>query len=230
MNPQRIITKVLEKEQLHDNVWRLRLAIPKDVNFEFMAGQFMNIRVEGFVRRSYSIANPPHTNSYVETYVDTIPQGPGSKFCEQVEVGTEVDVLAPLGSFVYMPATRPVYFLATGTGITPLLSMIHHELETVKSGRRIELYYGVRYEQEFVEKSELEEWDKKYDNFNIHLYVSRSSEWQGNKGRITQGIQDLDVSDADAYLCGGLEMIRDMDELLKSKGMNADQIYFERFY
>jgi ferredoxin-NADP reductase len=225
----RFTAKLIEKVQLNSTLYKLALEAPEE-GIEFEPGQFMSIAVEGFARRSYSMANPPSDKKILVTYVDTTPQGPGSRFCEQVEVGADVDLLAPLGRFYYIPGTRPVYFFATGTGIVPFLSMIKHELAEIKSGRDIYLFFGVKEESSLIELETLKEFEQKYPNFHLHIYVSRSSEWQGNKGRITHGIADIQDQDMDAYICGGREMIEEVEQLLLDKGVPKEQIYYERFY
>lgn len=227
----RFTTKVTGKWKLAETLYKLELEVPEGHDFQFEAGQFMSILVEGFVRRSYSLANPPGERKKLVTYIDTIPQGPGSRFTEKVEVGNEVDILAPLGHFIYFPEQkRPVYFFATGTGITPFISMIRHELEELKSGRKVVLHYGVKFEEELVELEMFNKFVQNYPNFEIETYVSRSDEWQGNKGRMTGYISQGIPGDIDAYLCGGIEMIQDVEQLLLTQGVQKTRIYYERFY
>lgn len=219
------------KWQIAETLYKLEFEVPQEHPFEFEAGQFMSILVEGFVRRSYSLANPPQERDKLITYIDTIPQGPGSRFAERVNIGDKVDILAPLGYFLYIPEKeRPVYFFATGTGITPFFSMIRHELEELKSGRKIVLHYGVKFEEELIEIEMLNKLVQDYPNFELHTYVSRSDEWQGNKGRMTTYINQGIPADIDAYLCGGIEMIQDVEQLLVAQGVQGSRIYYERFY
>lgn len=225
----RFTSEVIDKVQLNPKLYKLVLKSPSP-KFEFEAGQYMSIAVEGAIRRSYSFANPPHENGSLVTYIDTTPAGPGSQFCERVEVGESVDVLAPLGHFYYIPDRKPVYFFATGTGIVPFLSMIRHELEEIKSNREVNLYFGVRYQSGLIELDLLNKLVQTYPNFHLNLYVSQDSEWEGNKGRITHGLGEMNQDDIDAYLCGGYEMITDIEQSLLLKGVPEEQIYFERFY
>lgn len=227
----RFQAKVAHKQQLHDHLYLLELSVPEDRDFQFIPGQFMSLAVEGMLRRSYSLANTPDDNKLMRTYIDTIPAGPGSRFAERVEVDETVDVLAPLGHFIYIEEkVRPAYFFATGTGIVPFLSMIKQELVNLRSGREVNLHYGVRYQEEFIELDNLRAWEQEFTNFNLQLYVSRSTEWEGNKGRMTEYIQQGIPDNADAYLCGGINMIQDVENLLLEQGVNGDNIYYERFY
>ncbi|MBL8015178.1 MAG: FAD-dependent oxidoreductase [Candidatus Doudnabacteria bacterium] len=225
----RFFTKVKSQQKVAADLVKLELVAPS--NFSFLAGQFMSVAVEGFVRRSYSLANPPHEAEVLVTYVDTTPGGPGSRFMQQVAENHEIDLLAPLGHFIYIEEKfRPAYFFATGTGIVPFISMIRHELETVKSGRQVVLHYGVKQEDHLLEKALWERLTQEFPNFAVHFYVSRSTEWEGNKGRMTEFINQGIPADIDAYLCGGMQMIQDVEALLLAQGVHGGNIYYERFY
>ncbi len=220
--------KIVEKQKLDVQLFRVRFDIGAPV--DFIAGQFMSLKVAGSARRSYSIANPPYENTYVETFVDTTPGGPGSIFFDNVEVGDTVGVLFPLGNFIYEEADNPVYFFATGTGIVPMLSMIKHELLSIKSSRKITLVYGVSYERQLIDNTVMSELAEAHENFELITYVSREEEWPGRKGRITQYIDDSLPKDSDCYICGGMEMIEDVENLLLQHGIDKSRIRYERYY
>ncbi|MFQ5493108.1 MAG: ferredoxin--NADP reductase [Candidatus Dojkabacteria bacterium] len=218
------------KEEVAKNTYRLEMSVPKGDSFDFTPGQFVNLLVAPNTRRSYSIASLPNGNGF-ETYANTNAGGPGSKFFESVKVGDKVEVLGPLGKFVYTESDRPVKFFATGTGVTPFISMIGYALEIEKTTRPIMLFLGFRHEEDVFPKDMLDEFKKAHDNFDYEICISKpTDEWEGRKGRITLCIVDIHEKDVDAYICGSQGMINDVQQRLVDLGIPDDQIYYEQFY
>lgn len=231
--PQRLQLRVTNLEWFTNDLVRVRFSLPQPLSFQ--AGQFMSVAVEGFVRRSYSIANPPHENDYIETYIDCTPGGPGSRFFLGLREGEVVDVMLPLGQFIYRQSHLPVMFFATGTGVVPFLSMIRHELEHIQSGRHITLFYGVREEDRFMVIDELDMLAHVNSNFQYHLFVSKPvsnllQNFGFRVGRFTQAIPEIDFAGTEVYICGGGAMISEVESMVLKHGASAKHIYYERYY
>lgn len=225
---QRIKAKVTQKEYLSPEIIRYRLETP--IKIDFQPGQFMSMAVEGYVRRSYSLANSPTENTFVETFTDITPMGPGSRFINDSQVGDLVDVMVPLGKFVYLPGDDPVYLFATGTGIVPFISMIRHELLNLRSGREVSLYHGVRSQSHLIEMQNFRELAKKHGNFHYIPVVSKpTEEWQGKIGRVTHFLPQVGPK-SDIYICGGREALLDIEDGVLARGATKERIYYERFY
>lgn len=229
--PARFQAEVAEIEYYDSDLLRVRFTVPDTIEFE--AGQFMSVAVEGYIRRSYSIANSPTEYGYLETIVDASPGGPGSKYFLDLKVGDKADVLAPLGRFVYQESHLPVFFFATGTGVVPFLSMIKHELEKVNSHRSITLFYGVRNHKRIVIEDLLESWAKVNTNFNYHLYISKPEQAVidgQSSGRFTKVLPEIDFTGAEVYICGSGDMITEVEQSVLVQGGEKDKLYYERFY
>lgn len=236
-------TVVTEKETFTPELMRVRVDMVGQPRWEFLAGQYVSVDLGG-VRRSYSLVNAPHHADYLEFLVDIAPGGPGSKFFQNLIVGDEFKFLGPLGRFIYTgeqdaedeSGGSNVYFFTTGVGIAPILSMIEHELETVRSGRQLHLFFGVRTPERTMVELTLKRWAAEHPNFRYQIFVSRPPEgfvapeyWQ--IGRITQIIPQLTFSIGEAaYICGGKEMIDEVIDLLELQGLPEESIHFERFY
>lgn len=103
----------------------------------FEAGQYITILLEVDnqpLRRTYSLSSASGNNHY-RISVKREANGVASNFLhDQVEVGTEVDLLPPSGEFTLTESTRPLVLLTAGVGITPAVSM----LETIAdTGRKV---------------------------------------------------------------------------------------------
>jgi NAD(P)H-flavin reductase len=224
--------KLISKQQLTEIVFLYRFAIPENLQFAFTPGQFVSVIVAKNIRRSYSIANTGDTPvGFMDLLVDIAPGGPGSQFFVGIEVGSEAQMLGPLGSFVYRAASRDLHFYATGTGIAPFMPMIYQELDEIKSGRQIKLFLGFRYVHDIFWQNELERLRTNYQNFDFEIFVSRpDTAWQGKSGYINQYIATLENPKLDAYICGGTGMIKDTAEKLALVGVPTSQIYYEKYY
>ena len=228
IRPQKLLLKVTLKVQPTANIIKLRLEGENPILFA--PGQFMTIFVDKYTRRSYSISSVSGLN-YVETYNDITPGGPGSQYFINAEVGDTIEVMLPLGRFVYKAKPGPVVFIATGTGITPFLAMLETALKINKSQRQIHLVWGCRFEKDFFVKEQLEDYANTFPNFKYSLCVSRERIVDMYQGRVTGLITETEYDpECSFYICGGQEMIKDAENILSRKGFSKTQIYYEQFY
>lgn len=81
------------------------------------------------VTRPYTIASPPSQPGAIELLFNLVPGGPGSTFLFTLQKGDPVNFRGPAGTFVLREyPNRRLLFVATGTGIAPIRSMIHARL------------------------------------------------------------------------------------------------------
>jgi len=72
--------------------------------------------------------------------------------------------------------------------------------------------------------------EKKYPNFTYEVTVSRpDDEHTGHKGRIQGLVEEFVVGGESVYLCGLWDMIQDVNVLLANKGIEKENIHFERY-
>lgn len=232
MTPKKMNSEVIEKKQLSEHVWLIRLGFEEKI--ELKAGQYASLKVnpEG-LRRSYSIAGIGET--WVEIIVDVSPMGPGSQYILGLKVGDGVELIGFLGNFVVEQRSyedESVLFVATGTGIAPFYPMIE-EMISKGYGGKINLWWGMRFEKDLYWWNRLEEMKMKNSNFDYKITLSKGDEkWQGKKGHVGDLIDsaEIDWNKTTAYLCGGKEMVVEMKEKLMNRGIPEDKIYFEKFF
>jgi ferredoxin-NADP reductase len=224
-------TTVIFKELVAEKTYCIRFGFDPGEGFEFRAGQFVNLQVAENARRSYSLSSSPLTKEYIETYADTFAGGPGSQFFDRVQVGEKVSALGPLGNFTYEERDKPAYFIATGTGVTPFISMIRYALEVLKTKRQITLISGFRFLTTYFADEIFNELQGKYPNFKYYLTLTKPDEsWKGMTGRVTEHLGLIKEQDADVYVCGSQAMINDVEAMAVNKGVPPDQIFYEQFY
>ena len=131
----------------HD-VMLMTLQLPANEVFKYHAGQYVEFILRDGSRRSYSMANAPHTQADKPGLELHIRHMPGGKFTDQVfSTLKEKDILrieGPFGSFFLREeSTKPLVLLASGTGFAPIKAIIEH-MQVKNIRRPAVLYWGGR--------------------------------------------------------------------------------------
>lgn len=200
---------------------------------EYWAGQYVSVKVSDIgERRSYSLASFPNEEGDLKICVDTTPMGKGSLYLLSLKVGDEIETLMPMGRFVLSGDEElEKVFIATGSGIVPLRSMMGQYLSG-GGKQKVKLHWGMRHENLFW-IDEFETWKKTYPNFDFDITISKPlGLWKGCVGRVTDCLVNHydSFEGREFYLCGNQAMITDVSEYLASKSVSLDKIHFEKFY
>src|SRR5260370_41033397 len=108
----------------------------------------------------------------VQFLVRNIPGGLMSSYLAgQAKAGDVVTIAGPIGSFYLRDVTRPVLFLAGGTGLAPFLAMLE-ELERGGANQPIHMVYGVTNDADLVELDKLEAFATKIPNLTFTTVVA----------------------------------------------------------
>ena len=180
--------------------------------------------------RYYSLASPPHASQQLVLLLNSHDRGKGSTFLLENEIGAELQISGPHGSFILQQGTdHELLFVGTGTGIAPLWSMMA-TLLAESSSQPITLLWGLRNESDRYYLRELERWKSHHKNFSYVLTLSQpSSAWNGSTGRVTDWLQRYSTAErVAAYVCGNRGMVKEVTDLLHEKGAHA--VYRERHH
>ncbi|HKW87089.1 MAG TPA: FAD-binding oxidoreductase [Nitrospiraceae bacterium] len=203
----------------------LRLLEPGQVAFK--AGQFISFevlhpRLNQPVTRPYSIASPPSQRDQVTLLLNLIPNGPGSTYLFSLHEGDETRFKGVTGSFYLRDeAERDLLFVATGTGIAPIRSMLYDLLDK-NFPRSITLFWGLRSQKDLYYQDELATLAKRFANFTAVTTLSRPENgWRGEVGRVTKLAEDriASVKNLAVYLCGSSGMLKDVSDIVNKKGL-----------
>lgn len=155
--------------------------------FDFVAGQYVGFRYKD-TPRAYSLANSP-TEDEIEICVRRVPGGKVSpQLCDQLAVGDTATIRGPYGELVLgEQSPRDVVFLATGTGVAPLKSMIDYLFDTGRdeingSKRDIWLFLGAAWKDDLPYREAFRDREKTHENFHFVPCLSREpvlSDWDG---------------------------------------------------
>ncbi len=204
-------------------------------HLQFAAGQYVSLKVhENGARRSYSIASSPNITHGFELAVDVTPAGLGCQFLQNAPIGTEVELLGPLGSFVIAddPTEKAIVLVGTGSGIAPLRSMTLDLLQVKHDPRPSTLHWGLREVASLYWENDFQDLVESFSNFQFHPVISRAhDQWTLCRGRVTDCLEQHEmVQDAGYYLCGGKPMIVDVVAFLQSRGVKPENIHHEKFF
>ena len=137
--------RVQKLQKVADDVMIVQLKLPANERLQFLAGQYIDFLLKGGERRSFSMANAPHADEFLELHIRQVA---GGSFTDHVfGKMKERDILrleGPLGSFFLREeSAKPIVFVASGTGFAPIKSIIESALHR-KITRPMVLYWGAR--------------------------------------------------------------------------------------
>jgi len=149
-------------------------------------------------------------------------------------LGTKFIVSRPRGSFtLHRDITRPAVFLAGGIGITPIRSILQSATQE-RLPHKLYLFYSNREADDAAFIEELQSMAAQNPNFTLVPTVTghKTLAWPYEKGHINREMLTrhlLGLNGPIYYIAGPSGMVTAMSELLKSSGVNEDDMRTEEF-
>lgn len=187
-------------------------------NISFIPGQYANFLIEAGIWRSFSIIEV--TNKELKVIADLRIGGPGSIYLKSAVVGDQFTVILPLGEFVLYNTNTTKTFIATGTGITPILPMLK-KLKASSFKGKLKLIYGIKdFKNNLLDKV-LKDYP---ENLEIIYCVSQQKDKLPKntlKGRVTYYVKANieELKQEEIYIAGNPHMVLDTAALLKEAGI-----------
>ena len=204
--------------------------------FTYRAGQAAELGpADARVLTPYSIASAPEDTAAdgdVEFLIRIHAHGRwGSDYqFELPRRGQMLRVRGPLGRFTFpeAPAEREFLFIAGGTGISPIRSMIRHA--RVIPAARVRLLYSARTPVDFAYRRELCGMARRGE-IDLTLTITRDAPpgWRGERGRITRAQLERLVESPDTvcFVCGPAAMVDEVPRILQEMGIDGKRIRIE---
>lgn len=197
----------------------------------FLPGQYVNVEIPGAGQtRAYSFSSAPGAPR-AAFVVRNVPDGKMSRYlADQARAGQRMAFSGPYGSFYLRPVTRPVLFLAGGTGIAPFLSMLD-VLVASDLTQPVRMVYGVTHDVDLVALDRLDTAAARVHGFAYRTCVADAGSTHTRKGYVTAHVDPawLNGGDVDIYLCGPVAMVEAVRGWLQQNGVTPAGFYFEKF-
>ncbi len=228
--------RISSLERVSPDVIRLQLQLPASESFQYRAGQYLDVLLRDGARRSYSMANAPHTGPGLELHIRHMP---GGRFTDLVFGSMKerdiVRIEGPMGSFFLREdSDKPIVLLASGTGFAPIKALIEHMQER-QITRPATLFWGGRRPHDLY----MDDWVRAQCAVMPHLsYVPVVSDalpednWRGRTGFVHQAVlEDIpDMSAYQVYACGAPVVVdsaqRDFSDLA---GLDEAEFFADAF-
>jgi NAD(P)H-flavin reductase len=201
-------------------------------SFPYQPGQVAVLGpVDGGLRVPYSIASAPADTEKDGHLEFLVRQDPESRL-RDLRRGSRVVVDGPLGTFTLppRPAEEALLFVAGGTGIAPLRSMIRQA--AAKRRGRLRLLYSARTPQDFAYLPDLRRLARR-GRLDLALTATREvpARWRGERGRITRELLAplIDTRKTLCFVCGPVAMVDEVPRLLRELGIDRTRIRIEEW-
>ncbi|MBN3754874.1 2Fe-2S iron-sulfur cluster binding domain-containing protein [Paraburkholderia sp. Tr-20389] len=232
-------TSIVALETIARNTLRLELQIEPDADggcaAEFEPGQFMEIEIPGSDdRRPFSLANTSNWDGRLEFLIRLQPGGRFSSYLrERAKPGDTLTVQGPAGAFgIRDDSLRERWFVAGGTGVAPILSMLRRMAE-FQEAQPARLFFGVTGEDELFVQDELDSLTAQLPQLKVELCVWKAQpDWTGFHGTPTDALRAALASagvQPDLYVCGPSALVSETQKIIAEFGIPATQFETERF-
>ncbi|MBI1965620.1 MAG: CDP-6-deoxy-delta-3,4-glucoseen reductase [Betaproteobacteria bacterium] len=203
--------RVMKIERAAPDIMVLHLKLPANERLQFLAGQYVDLILANKVRRSFSMANAPHDDAFLQLHLRNY----GGPFSRHVfEKMKEKDILrfeGPFGIFFLREeSAKPVILLASGTGFAPIKAIVEHALHSGMQ-RPMTLYWGCRVRADLYMNELCEQWRRegKLRYVPVLSDAPPSDDWSGRAGFVHRAVMEdfPDLSGHQVYACGAPVMV-----------------------
>ncbi|WP_018912396.1 2Fe-2S iron-sulfur cluster-binding protein [Thiomonas sp. FB-6] len=249
---RRLGCRVLWLRELAPEVFALRLGIvgawepepggEADAGgpFLFSAGQYAHLKARdahgAWIGRDFSMAGTPVEAEYDGELEFHIRRTPGGSFSGllggAIVAGTELRLEGPMGRAYFRPRHQgPLYAVAAGTGLGPMLSVVQTALDNGKTDPVV-LYAGFRNPSEVYGVELMRQLAQRHGNFRAHVVVEFDAPGGLRGGRVGDALfADVrDFAEAKVYLAGSPAMVEAVSAELLARGVPARDLHADAFY
>lgn len=233
--------RVQKLERVAPDVMIISLKLPANQRLQFIAGQYIDILLKNGKRRSFSLANSPHDDEYLQLHARNYPGGVFAKHVfTQMKVKDILRFEGPFGSFFLRdePQDAPILFIASGTGFAPIKSILEHVFYLENKGgvkKKMTLYWGVQTKADLYLAELANNWQQQHDNFTFIPVLSNAlptDNWRGREGLVHEAVlQDFkSFTTHQVYACGSPVMVKAAyDDFTNLRDLQKDNFFSDIF-
>lgn len=230
--------RVSSLERASHDVIVLKLQLPASDTFQYRAGQYVEFILRDGDRRSYSMANAPHTQAEAPVLELHLRHMPGGKFTDHVFTNMkEKEILrieGPFGSFFLREESdRPMVLLASGTGFAPIKAIIEH-MRFKGIQRPATLYWGGRRPADLYQQAWIEAQLAAMPNLRYVPVVSDAlpeDGWSGRTGFVHRAVLEdqPNLAGFEVYACGAPIVVESARRDYVAAGLAEELFYADSF-
>jgi len=213
----------------------LTLEVDDTSGFNFRSGQYVRVKVPGSEQwRSYSMVSTARELPRLDFLIRILDGGLMSDYLRsRCRRGDRLELEGPLGGFILHPSRARHIFVAGGTGLAPILSMLDEIRHRPGPRPKMLLSFGCASEKTFIFRDEVEL--RSWWMPELSLILSADKVESAESGLIEGtpvgviGRDHVEGAETVAYLCGPPKMIEAARRRLAELGVKSDRIYAEQF-
>lgn len=216
------------RDEIGPGIFRLRFTLEHEVPFR--EGQHAVIEVGDGLRRCYSMSNRPGTTT-AEFIMKRYDGKLGSETVSGLSPGDDVVIEMPFGEMWLQDTDAPVCLVAGGTGIAPILSLLH-QLAADRDPRPVRVVYGANVLDELVCWEDLASLGSELPNAALIGALARPHPgWEGVEGLVTHALDPMleELSEAEFYIAGPPVMTNAVRKQLAENGIQLNRIRYDSF-
>lgn len=218
--------RVQKMERVADDVMVLYLKLPANERLQFLSGQYIDILQKEGKPRSFSLANAPHDDAFLQLHIRNIVGGSYTQYVfNEMKERDILRIKGPLGTFFLREDShKPIIFIASGTGFAPIKAIIEHAMH-IGVKRPMHFYWGGRKKADLYMLEKAQRWEQHGIKFTP---VVSDEPWAGRSGFVHQAVVDdyPDLSGHQVYACGAPVVVEAAHRDLTAKCRLPNEEFF----
>ena len=239
-NVREYVTEVASLVDLTYDIKQVTLKLVEPDTISYRPGQYIQFQVPEYeltpesVYRAYSMSSQPSRGNEIELEIRLVPNGICTTYVfEHLREGDKVIVNGPYGEFFLRETDRDIVFIAGGSGMAPIKSILYTMAEQ-ENVRKARYFFGARAVRDLFLLDEMKDLETRLPGFTFIPALSEpqpEDNWKGETGLITEVLSKHVKSgdNLEAYLCGSPGMIDATVKVLLDKGIPEELIYYDKF-
>jgi len=223
-----VLTDIIKETKSN---WRFIFESPLYDEIKFTPGQLVQLVAKPYgpsegvdsIQRNYSVASWPNGSNKFELIITYLKGGKMSEYLfNEAKIGDEFAYKGPMGIFTLPEklTDRDIFFVATGSGVSPFRSMLGYIAEHNIPTKNIKLFFGTRTKEDIPYFEEMKKYEEIIPNFEFVPCLSREK-WEGFNGYVHGAyLPELTILDEKplVYFCGWDKMISEGRDYLNDLG------------
>lgn len=209
-----------------------RFTFRPDGGADFLPGQYAILHLGPTVRRAYSMSNLPD-GRVLQVISKRYSHGPGSNALARLERGHVLTLESPFGTCTLKARPGRKIFVAGGTGISPILSLVSQAArDKVDFAAAVDVIYCVRSPDDLAAGDELAAATARVPGAVYRAFVDdNGGDPAFAVGRATEAVAATDWNpvETEFYVAGPPIMVNAVKAQLKQAGVPITRIHYDSF-